>query len=176
MKYSQNLIQTKKGIKRLDVAKRPAHHVNKKKSSQHMMSSVSSEESLAKKEYEIEFFAMTISEINCALRIKMKELTFNVTCNPMFDVREPHINMKIKIKRMDTDLALEDARVYIRKLVILVNKHRVPMLFLAIDFSRFPKAHCWHVIYKLKQDEKCPFVALRILSNKSEFAKRAVTI
>ena len=79
--------------------------------------------------------------------------------------------MKIKIKRSDHDDSIEDARPYIKKFMILVNKQKVPMLFLAVDFNKYPKTNFWHVIYKLKQDEKCPFVTLRIISKKAEFAK-----
>lgn len=94
----------------------------------------------------------------------MKELTYNVTCNTPIDVKEPQLNMKIKIKRGDMDWRIEDARSYMKKLIILVNKARVPMLFYAADYSKYPKTNFWHVIYKLKHDEKCPYVSLRIIS------------
>ncbi len=45
------------------------------------------------------------------------------------------------------------------------------MVYYANDLNKFPKSNFWHVIYKLKQDERCPFVALRIVSKKAEFAK-----
>jgi hypothetical protein len=80
----------------------------------------------------------------------MKELTFNITCTPMVELREPHENMKIKIKRSDHDTAIEDARQYMKKLIILVNRVKQPMLYYANDLNKFPKSNFWHVIYKLK--------------------------
>ncbi len=50
------------------------------------------------------------------------------------------------------------------------------MLYQALDINKYPKTNCWHVLYKLKQDEKCPYVSLRIIANKSDFSKRAMTI
>lgn len=106
----------------------------------------------------------------------MKELTYNVTCNTPIDVKEPQLNMKIKIKRGDMDWRIEDARSYMKKLIILVNKARVPMLFYAADYSKYPKTNFWHVIYKLKHDEKCPYVSLRIISQRADFSKQSLTI
>jgi hypothetical protein len=106
----------------------------------------------------------------------MKELTFNITCCPMVDLRDPHTNMKIKIKRSDNDTSIEDARQYLKRLIILVNRSKVPMLYYANDYHKFPKTNFWHVLYKLKQDERCPFVTLRIISKKGEFAKQQVLI
>ena len=50
------------------------------------------------------------------------------------------------------------------------------MLFYAVDFGKYPKTNFWHMIYKLKEDEKCPYVTLRIISKRSEFSKQALTI
>lgn len=125
---------------------------------------------------EIEFFTQLISEHNCSLRVKMKELTYNITCSPMVDLREPHTNMKIKIKRGDNDSMIEDARQYMKKLIILVNRSKQPMLYYANDLNKYPKSNFWHVLYKLKQDERCPFVTLRIISKKGEFGKQNMII
>lgn len=97
-----------------------------------------------------------------------------MTCSASVDFRES--NMRIKIKRADQDNAVEDARPYIKKIIILVNKQRLPMLFYAIDINKFPKSNFWHVIYKLKRDEYCPYVTLRIFGKRAEFAKSAFTI
>ena len=102
----------------------------------------------------------------------MKELTFNVTCNTAYEMRDYHHNMKIKIKRNDNDTSIQDARQYMKKLIILVNRAQVPMLFCAVDYNKLPKTGCWHVIYKLNKDEKCPFVTLRLYSKKADFAKQ----
>ena len=79
----------------------------------------------------------------------MKPITFNVTCNAMFALKDPHTNLKIKIKRLDTDKTIEDGRSYIRKLLILANKERVPMIYHAVDLGKYPKTHMWHVLYKM---------------------------
>ena len=84
--------------------------------------------------------------------------------------------MKIKIKRSDTDSKVEDFRPYVKRLIILVNKLRLPMLFYALDYNKMPKANFWHVIYKLNSDTLCPFVALRIMSRKAEFGKSSFLI
>jgi hypothetical protein len=94
----------------------------------------------------------------------MKELTFNIECSPSIHLKND--DMKIKIKKSDHDKKIEDARQYIKKLIILVNKNHLPMIFFAVDFGKFPKTNFWHLIYKLKHDEKCPYVTLRIISKK----------
>lgn len=99
------MIQTKRGIKRLEATKR----ANAVKRSSALASSQSLDGN-KKKDIEMEFYNQTISEMFCSLRVKMKELTFNVTCSPMVELREQHINMKIKIKRSDSDQSIEDAR------------------------------------------------------------------
>jgi hypothetical protein len=112
MKYSHHLIQTKRGIKRLDATKR-AGHGPKRSTAAMMLGNSTSVDTAGKRkgrDVEIEFFTQVISELNCSLRVKMKELTFNITCSPMVDLREPHTNMKIKIKRSDNDSMIEDAR------------------------------------------------------------------
>lgn len=45
------------------------------------------------------------------------------------------------------------------------------MLYYANDYNKFPKTNFWHVLYKVKQDDRCPFVTLRVISKKGEFAK-----
>lgn len=152
MKYSHHLIQTKRGIKRLDATKRAGN--GPKRSSAAMMlgnsTSVDTQGLRKGRDVEIEFFTQVISELNCSLRVKMKELTYNITCSPMVDLREPHTNMKIKIKRSDNDSMIEDARQYMKKLIILVNRNKQPMLYYANDLNKYPKSNFWHVLYKLK--------------------------
>ena len=75
-----------------------------------MVSSNSLGDHSKKKDIEIEFFSQVVSELFCSIRVKMKELTFNVTCAPMIDFANPHLNMKIKIKRADQDTKIEDVR------------------------------------------------------------------
>ena len=103
-----------------------------------------------KKDSHIEYFNMVICENLCSVRVKMKELTYNVSCTPCNEYRELHSNMKIKLKRADHDLDVEDCRPYIKRLIFLVNKKRSPMMFCAVDYNKFPKNNFWHVIYKLK--------------------------
>lgn len=50
------------------------------------------------------------------------------------------------------------------------------MLYYANDLNKYPKANFWHVLYKLKLDESCPFVTIRIISKKGEFGKQQVLI
>ena len=172
MKFSHHLIYIKREIKRLEVTK---SGVPGKRSS-FFKKGTSTDRGKRAIVSEPEYFNVSISEIFCSLRVKMKENTFNVSCNPMIDVKDPHNNMKIKIKRQDNDKSMDDGRIYLRKLIILVNKDRVPMMYYAVDFSKFPKANVWHVVYKIKQDDKCPYVNLRIISKKADFGKQAITV
>lgn len=40
----------------------------------------------------------------------------------------------------------------------------MPTLFMAVDLGKFPKGEIWHILYKLKKDKDCPFIALRIMT------------
>jgi hypothetical protein len=87
-----------------------------------MISSSSLQEGSRKKNIETEFYNQVISSISCCLRVKMKELTYNVTCNPAYEIKDYHHNMKIKIKRGDNDTTIEDCRQYMKRLILLVNR------------------------------------------------------
>lgn len=50
------------------------------------------------------------------------------------------------------------------------------MLFYAVDIAKYPKTNFWHVIYKLKKDEKCPYVTLRIVAKRADFTHQHLTI
>lgn len=99
----------------------------------------------------------------------MKELTYNVTCSLRDGAVAAHLDMKVKIKRLDSDTTMEQARLYLKKLIILVNKAKAPMLFYAVDWGKFPTTDFWHVIYKLKQDDRCPYITLRMASKREGF-------
>ena len=122
------------------------------------------------------FYNLHISEIYCMLRVKMKQISYNVTCNPMMDIKAGQEQLKIKLRRQDNDRTMFDCRVYLRRLVILANKEKVPTTYYAVDLSKYPKTHVWHMLYAVKGDKKCPYVNLRIIASKSEIFKQSVTI
>lgn len=110
------------------------------------------------------------------LRVKMKQISYNVTCNPMSDIKGSKEQLKIKIRRQDNDRTMFDCRVYLRRLVILANKDKVPTTYYAVDLSKYPKTYVWHMLYAIKGDKKCPYVNLRIVASKAEFFTQSVTV
>jgi hypothetical protein len=114
------------------------------------------------------YFNLRISEMQFMIRVKMKPITFNISCTPTINLKGGPQQLKIKIRRQDTDKTMFDCRVYLRRLIILANKEKVPTIYFAVDLSKYPKTHTWHILYALKGDKKCPFVNLRIIANKAE--------
>ena len=68
------------------------------------------------------------------------------------------------IKKGDYDKKLQDARKYIKKIVILANNFTLPMLYVAMDYNRIMSNNVWYVIYRIRKDPHCKYVTLRILS------------
>ena len=68
------------------------------------------------------------------------------------------------IKKEDYDKKLQDARKYIKKIVILANNFTLPMLYVAMDYNRIMSNNVWYVIYRIRKDPHCKYVTLRILS------------
>lgn len=91
----------------------------------------------------------------------------------MNNMKDPHTNLKIKIKRLDTDKTIEDGRAYIRRLLILANKEGVPMIYHAVDLGKYPKTQMWHVLYKMKEDG---LINIRIMAGKQTFQKLPITV
>ena len=122
------------------------------------------------------FYNLRISEMQFMVRVKMKPITFNITCTPNVNLKAGPQQLKIKIRRQDNDKTMFDCRVYLRRLIILANKEKVPTTYYAVDLSKYPKTHAWHILYALKGDKKCPYVNLRIIANKAELFKQAITV
>ncbi len=72
------------------------------------------------------------------------------------------------IKKGDNDKKLQDARQYIKKIVILANNFTLPMLYVAMDYNRIMSNNVWYVIYRIRKDPLCKYVTLRILSEKAD--------
>jgi hypothetical protein len=72
------------------------------------------------------------------------------------------------IKKGDNDKKLQDARSYIKKIVILANNFTLPMLYVANDYNRVMSSNVWYVIYRVRKDPLCKYVTLRILSEKAD--------
>ena len=72
------------------------------------------------------------------------------------------------IKKGDNDKKLQDARQYIKKIVILANNFTLPMLYVAMDFNRIMSNNVWYIIYRVRKDPLCKYVTLRILSEMAD--------
>jgi hypothetical protein len=125
MMFSNNLIEIKKKIKRLEPLKKDSL-VMKNMRQDHLASySTESDNSSTRGGIQTtEFYMQSISCISCAVRVKVKELTINIQCNPSKPFSDfPLENMLIKIKKIEQDNKLRDTRPYIKKLVFLSNRH-----------------------------------------------------
>jgi len=50
------------------------------------------------------------------------------------------------------------------------------MIYHAVDLGKYPKTHTWHILYKMNQDEKCPYINIRIIAGKMTFKKQPITV
>lgn len=64
----------------------------------------------------------------------------------------------------------------VKNLVILADKKSQPLLFYATDFFKFPLEKVFHVLYKIKQDPECPFINIRILTERTDFGNCIIRI
>jgi len=113
---------------------------------------------------------------NCSVRVKKKEVTYNVTCISPDGYNKFHDNMSIKLSKADVHAEVDEVRLYLKKLIILSNKSYQPMLFLAVDYYKLPKQGVWHAVYKMKNNKDCPYVSLRISTVKTDFQKSSVNV
>ena len=49
-------------------------------------------------------------------------------------------------------------------------------MFYATDIFKFPVAKVYHVLFKLKADPDCPYINLRIIFEKSDYATQTFRI
>jgi hypothetical protein len=104
------------------------------------------------------------------IRVKTKKVVFNVECSPTLDLTIHKDNLKISIQRNNNEVDVDKVRHFLKKLIFLTDKHHVPTIFLAVDMSNFHSTDVWHCLYKLNKDKDCPYVALRIIKQKSDFS------
>jgi hypothetical protein len=53
---------------------------------------------------------------------------------------------------------------------MLSTIENTPMLFIATDMKKFKNSNVFHLIYRNKGDIECPFLNIRILTYKPDFA------
>ena len=122
------------------------------------------------------FYNFDISHVNVNIRVRTKKVVYNVECTPTLDLTIHKDNLKISIQRNNNEIDADKVRHFLKKLIFLTNKHHTPTLFMAVDMFKFPSTDVWHCLYKLSKDKDCPYVALRIIRQRTDFSTETFKI